>query len=74
MASIIGETGALDAMERDEIEELELGRSEKRRVLGFANGNDRGEEEAFGIYSGHAEIRATVKSRDFRHASWIGLL
>ena len=30
-----------------------------------------GEGEATGIYSGHAEIHATVRSRDFRHASRI---
>ena len=71
VASITGEPMALDAMEQDELEELELGGSGKRRELGFANGSGRGEDEALGIYSGRAEIHATVKSQDFRHASRI---
>ena len=72
VASITGELGALEAMEQDE----ELGGDGareiwERRELGLQMASDSGEDEAAHIYSGCAEIHATVRSRDFRHASGI---
>ena len=54
-------------------EELEIGGEEiwKKCALGLRMASGSGGGEASGIYSGRTEIRATVRSRDFRHASRI---